>query len=143
MTLVPATTSGDPAAGTPDLAPSMRASDADRAATVWQIQDAVARGLLTPDEGSDRMRTAFATRYVRDLRPLTADCPAGTPARAVAPGWRPLAAMAIEQLRVSLSDASSRDVRPGRAALALAVVVALFFLVGAAAGELLDLDFGD
>jgi hypothetical protein len=35
-------------------APRMRASDADRLATVKHLQDAMARGLLAPDEGSER-----------------------------------------------------------------------------------------
>jgi hypothetical protein len=33
-------------------APRMRASDTDRLATVKHLQDAMARGLLAPDEGS-------------------------------------------------------------------------------------------
>ena len=38
-----------------DAPPPLRASDADRAETVRALQDAVARGLLTHDEGSERM----------------------------------------------------------------------------------------
>ena len=38
----------------------MRASDADRQQTVQQIQDAAARGLLTPDEAGERMSAAYA-----------------------------------------------------------------------------------
>ena len=53
----------------------MRASDADRHATVQVLQDAVARGLLTPAEGSERMGTAFASVHQADLAPLTADLP--------------------------------------------------------------------
>ena len=42
----------------------VRASDADRLATVERLQDAVARGLLTPDEGSERMADAFAAVFL-------------------------------------------------------------------------------
>lgn len=71
------------AAGHPDLPTSvsppvsrpMRASDADRTATVLELQDAVARGCLTPDEGSERMALAFAAIFQNELPPLVADLP--------------------------------------------------------------------
>jgi uncharacterized protein DUF1707 len=110
-------------------APPLRASDADRLATVHRLQDAVARGLLTPDEGSERMAAAFAAVHVRDLPPLTADLP---PAVAVAaapapPGWRPLGAMAWQQLRASV--AAARHGGPATWRLALAVLIALVLLL--------------
>ena len=40
-------------------ASALRASDADRQATVTRLQDAVARGQLTHDEGSERMALAY------------------------------------------------------------------------------------
>ena len=40
----------------------VRASDADRHATVLRLQDAVAAGRLTPGEGSQRMATASPRR---------------------------------------------------------------------------------
>ncbi|WP_245784941.1 DUF1707 SHOCT-like domain-containing protein [Geodermatophilus amargosae] len=111
--------------------PPLRASDADRLATVHRLQDAVARGLLTPDEGSERMAAAFATVHVRDLPPLTADLPptvavaaAPTPAP---PGWRPLGAMAWQQLRASV--AAARHGGPPTWRLALAVLIALVLLL--------------
>jgi hypothetical protein len=69
--------------------PPVRASDDDRAATVRVLQDAVARGLLTAEEGGERMAAAFAAVHLRDLPPLTADLrPAATAAPArTAPGW--------------------------------------------------------
>ena len=70
-------------------APRMRASDADRLATVKQLQDAVARGLLAPDEGSERMADAFVAVHLTDLDPLTEDLPPAPPER-TAPGWRSL-----------------------------------------------------
>jgi hypothetical protein len=112
-------------------APPLRASDADRLATVHRLQDAVGRGLLTPDEGSERMAAAFAAVHVRDLPPLTADLP---PAVAVAvaaapapPGWRPLGALVWEQVRASVAAARHRG--PATWRLALAVLIALVLLL--------------
>ncbi|NEM07793.1 DUF1707 domain-containing protein [Geodermatophilus normandii] len=110
----------------------MRASDADRLATVHLLQDAVARGLLTPDEGSERMAAAFAAVHVRDLPPLTADLPPAVAVAAVAaapapPGWRPLGALAWQQVRASVAAAR----HGGRATwrLALTVLIALVLLL--------------
>jgi hypothetical protein len=116
--------------------PAMRASDDDRAATVHVIQDAVVRGLLTADEGSERMAAAWAAVHVRDLGPLTADLPAVRSAR-TAPGWGVLATMAVEQARSSLHGARSTRLSSVRVAAALAVVLLLVVLVGSLVGELL------
>ena len=111
------------------VAPPLRASDEDRLATVHRLQDAVSRGLLTPDEGSDRMAAAFAAVHVRDLPPLTADLPpAVTVAAAPAPpGWRPLGALAWQQVRASVSAA--RHGGPATWRLALAILVAMVLLL--------------
>ncbi|SDC88518.1 protein of unknown function [Geodermatophilus telluris] len=111
---------------TPVQGPPMRAADSDRAATVHRLQDAVARGLLTPDEGSDRMAAAFAAVHLRDLAPLTADLPPAAAGRA-APGWRPLGLLAWEQLRTTVSTA--RGGGPAAVRLALLAVVGLVVLV--------------
>ncbi|MGY1714125.1 DUF1707 domain-containing protein [Geodermatophilus sp. SYSU D01106] len=114
------------ATGMPQQAPPMRAADSDRAATVHALQDAVARGLLTPDEGSDRMAAAFAAVHLRDLPPLTADLPAAAPVRLGPPGWRPLGSMAWEQVRATVAGARSGG--PAAVRLAIAAVVALVLL---------------
>ena len=116
--------------------PEMRASDDDRAATVRLLQDAVARGSLTPDEASERMAAAWAAVHVRDLGPLTADLPRPHPAR-TAPGWGVLATMATEQVRSSLHDARSGRLQSARIVLALLLAVVAVVLVGALVGELL------
>jgi hypothetical protein len=73
-------------------APPLRASDADRMATVLVLQEAIANGCLTPAEGSDRMAAAFAAVHRRDLDPLVADLPkadgAGFPAPSGPRGFR-------------------------------------------------------
>jgi hypothetical protein len=130
----PTTPFGAPAPGaTP---PPLRASDADRAATVRMLQDAVARGLLTPDEGSQRMAAAFAAVHRDDLGALTADLPAA-PSSGTAPGWRPLATMAAEQLRASLSGGDRSRLQPARVALAVLLAALLLVVVGSVVAELL------
>ena len=106
-------------------APRMRASDADRLATVKQLQDAMARGLLAPDEGSERMADAFAAVHLTDLDPLTEDLPPAPPPR-TAPGWRSLGTLAVEQVQASLATATGRL---GAARVAVVLVVASLFLV--------------
>ena len=118
-------------------APRMRASDADRLATVKQLQDAVARGLLTPDEGSERMADAFAAVHLIDLDPLTEDLPPAPPER-TAPGWRSLGVLAVEQVRISLSTAATGRVSAARVAVVLLVASLFLVLVGALSGVALS-----
>jgi hypothetical protein len=117
-------------------APRMRASDADRLATVEQLQDAVARGLLTPDEGSERMADAFAAVHLTDLDPLTEDLPPAPPER-TAPGWRSLGVLAVEQVRTSLTAATGR-LSAARVAVVLLVASLFLVLVGALSGVALS-----
>ena len=118
-------------------APRMRASDADRLVTVRQLQDAVARGLLTPDEGSERMADAFAAVHLTDLDPLTEDLPPAPPER-TAPGWRSLGALAVEQLRASLTTLDTGRLRAARVAVVLLVASLFLVLVGALGGAALS-----
>ena len=113
-------------------APRMRASDADRLATVKHLQDAMARGLLTPEEGSERMGDAFAAVHLTDLDPLTEDLPPAPPQR-TAPGWRSLGALAVEQARASLTSAAGR-LSAARVAVVLLVASLFLLLVGALSG---------
>jgi Domain of unknown function (DUF1707) len=113
-------------------APRMRASDVDRLATVQHLQDAMARGLLAPDEGSERMADAFAAVHLTDLDPLTEDLPPAPPQR-TAPGWRSLGALAVEQVRASLTSATGR-LTAARVAVVLVVASLFLLLVGALSG---------
>jgi hypothetical protein len=115
----------------------MRASDADRLATVEHLQDAVARGLLTPDEGSERMADAFAAVHLSDLDPLTEDLPPAPPER-TAPGWRSLGTLAVEQVRASLTTAATGRLRAARVAFVLLVASFFLVLVGALSGVALS-----
>jgi hypothetical protein len=114
-------------------APRMRASDADRLATVTALQDAVGRGLLTPDEGSERMAEAFAAAHLDDLGPLTEDLPSA-PAARTAPGWRSLGTLAVEQVRASLTTAATGRLRAARVAVVLLVASLVLVLLGALGG---------
>ena len=118
--------------------PPMRASDAERLATVLLLQDAVGRGLLAPDEGSERMAAAFAAVHVRDLGPLTADLPPSPPTGSGPPGRRGLATMAVEQLRFSLGRTATGRLHPVRVAIALLIAVLLAVAIGIMAAELFD-----
>lgn len=123
--------------GAATSAPRMRASDADRLATVKQLQDAVARGLLAPDEGSERMADAFAAVHLTDLDPLTEDLPPAPPER-TAPGWRSLGTLAVEQVRASLTTAATGGSRAARVAVVLLVASLFLVLVGALGGVALS-----
>lgn len=114
----------------PNTACGIRASDADRLATVLVLQDAMARGLLNPDEASERMATAFAAVHRRDLDPLTADLRPAPLMNEGPPGWHALGRMAIDQVRISLHDTATG--RPGHARVALAflLLVLLMLAVG-------------
>jgi hypothetical protein len=134
-------TSPDPGSAdsfSPDATPRVRASDADREAVVRTLHDAVARGLLSLEEGDERVAASYAARFIDDLPPLTADLPPAPAAAPVAPGWRALALLAWLQLRAALAGLSwrgaGRAVR-SRPRLAVAAVALLALLsVGAAMG---------
>ena len=121
--------------GTDEGAPRVRASDADRHRVVHRLQEAVARGLLTLDEGSERMGRTWDSRYLDELPALTADLPAPPPAAEAAPGWRALGLLALLQLRTTLGGAAGPASRAARVRLA-AVSVAALLVVGLLLGLL-------
>jgi hypothetical protein len=66
----------------PGLAPSPRASDADRDAALERLRDAFADGRLSGDEFDQRANSAFSARTVGELERLFLDLPVAP----VAPG---------------------------------------------------------
>jgi hypothetical protein len=115
---------------TPTASPvRVRASDADRTATVELLQDAITRGLLTHDEGGERMAAAFAATHRDELPPLTADLPAAAPAPVAAGGWRALWAVLVAQLRHEVRATRAAGIRSKRFALTALVALCLFALV--------------
>ena len=130
------TTDSSASAAAPDE-PPVRASDADRLATVRILQDAIARGLLTPDEGSERIAVAFAAVHLAELTPLTADLPSAGRTVTSAPGWGPLAMMAVEQVRTSLRGVRTGRLTRPRIAVAVLVAVVLLVIIGSTVVDLL------
>jgi Domain of unknown function (DUF1707) len=114
--------------------PRLRASDADREAVVLTLLDGIARGLLTMDEGDERVAAAYAARFLDDLPRLTADLPPAPASAPVAPGWRALALLAWLQVRTAVAGlwrGIRRAVRsrpPRLAAVAIATVALLALL---------------
>jgi DUF1707 SHOCT-like domain len=127
MTSTPGTPAAGPVGSAAPPPRRLRASDADRAAMVARLQAAVGHGLLTLDEGDQRMAAAFAARYVDELSPLTADLPAPVPAEPFPVGWQRLGESFVAQLRHELRTTASSGVRSWWfAATALAVVLFVF-----------------
>lgn len=67
---------------TTELAPQMRASNAERERVVAILQQAGVDGRLTLDEVDERVAAAFAAKYRNELPALTEDLPADEPATA-------------------------------------------------------------
>jgi hypothetical protein len=114
-----------------DDAPRIRASQAERTATVELLEDAVVRGLLEPDEGSERMAAAFATRFRDELPAITADLPPLTISAVPAePGWRHVGSALAVQLRHEAQATRVAGVRSRRflATVLVAVLVAVVML---------------
>jgi hypothetical protein len=140
MTGEPSLTPPDPGQA-PDLrsGPRLRASDADRHLVVHRLQEAIGLGLLTFDEGGERMTRAWEARHVDELPPLVADLPAQAPPAPAAPGWRSLGLLALLQLRTTLGGAAgpaSRAAWVRLAAVSVAALLAVGLLLGLVVGGL-------
>ena len=103
--------------------PRLRASDTDRQQTVHALQDAAARGLLTPDEAGERMAAAYAAQHRDELPPLTADLPPVVPPPPTAPGWRALLTLLLLQVRAGVAYLTADGWRSRRALTAMAVLL--------------------
>jgi hypothetical protein len=115
-------------------APRVRASDAERTATVERVQDAVARGLLTHEEGAERMKAAFGARFRDELPGLLVDLP---PAPAVRPspgGWRQIGTSLGAQLRRHAREVSAMSGSRRLLVLALFLVLLVVLLVSVGIG---------
>jgi len=115
----------------PEVIPPVRvrASDADRNATVDLLQDAMTRGLLTPDEGGERMAAAFAATYRDELPPLTADVPPAGQAPMAASGWRALWSMLAGQLGHEVQATRAAGIRSKRFVVTALLALCLVALV--------------
>jgi len=134
MTPLLEASAADPCPPLQEPPPRMRASDVDREEVVQTLLDGIARGLLTLDEGDERVAAAYAARFLDELPPLTADLPPAPPSAPVAPGWRALALLAWLQVRTAVAGlwrGVRRAVRsrPPRLAAVAAATVALLALL--------------
>ena len=107
----------------PSTPSRLRASDADRQETVHTLQDAAARGLLTPDEAGERMAAAYAAPHLDELPALTADLPPAAAPAPAPPGWRVLATLALLQGRAGLAWMTANGLRSRRGVAAIAVLL--------------------
>ena len=139
MTPLLEASAADPCPPLQEPPPRMRASDADREAVVQTLLDGIARGLLTLDEGDERVAAAYAARFLDELPRLTADLPPAPASAPVAPGWRALALLAWLQARTAVAglwQGVRRAVRsrpPRLAGIAIATVALLALLMVMAA----------
>ena len=132
----------DPSPPLQEPPPRMRAADADREAVVRVLLDGITRGLLTLDEGDDRVSAAYAARFLDELPRLTADLPPAPASAPVAPGWRALALLAWLQVRTAVAGlwrgirgaVRSRPPRLATVAIAIVALLALLSLMAATAG---------
>jgi Domain of unknown function (DUF1707)/2TM domain len=105
--------------------PNMRASDAERDATVDMLSDAAAEGYLTPEELDERLGAALGARTIEDLTRLTQDLP---------PKWQ------AERSRRTARAAANREARDAvRRQVAtylcvMAVLVVIWLIAGVTAG---------
>jgi Domain of unknown function (DUF1707) len=111
----------------------LRASDADRHATVTVLQDATARGLLSHDEGGERMAAAWAARFQDELPVLTADLPAPRVEPTASPGWRQLSSLTVAQVRTTAGDLATGGWRSRQTVVLIALLVLIGLVVGVAA----------
>jgi Domain of unknown function (DUF1707) len=131
---------------TTDEAPRLRASDAERTETVDVLQGAMARGMLTHEEGDERMAAAFSARFRDQLPPLIADLsPAETAAQATTPpvGWRGLFAALVTLVRAEIAATAAAGFRSRRFLVIVLVVLALLGGLALVVGHgLVDGDHG-
>jgi anti-sigma-K factor RskA len=130
-------TQADDAGQHGDRRPRVRASDADRSATVESLTEAVALGLLSHDEGGERMAAALGTRFADELPALTADLPPTGPAPSAsvpAAGWRRLGSALVTQVRHEARATREAGLRSWRfLVIAIFAVLAILALLGSAA----------
>jgi hypothetical protein len=127
-----------PSTTTPSTTTSLRASDAEREATVARLHQALGEGFLDLDETDERVATAYAARLRSELAPLTADLPGHRSTTGAPPTWSEIWTSAVWRSRSTLlGDAPGKPTaRQNRTAAVLAVLTVLWlavcFVLGAA-----------
>jgi hypothetical protein len=82
--------SRDTASGSPTASPGLRASDADRDATVGVLNEGLVLGRLTTEEHAARVDSALRAKTLGDLSTLTEDLASTSPRRDRNTVWRRL-----------------------------------------------------
>lgn len=122
----------------PSDAMPVRASDAEREATVARLHQALGDGFLDLDETDERVASAYAARLRSELAPLTADLPSHSATASGPPTWTDVWTSAVWRSRITLlGDTPEKPTaRQGRTAAVLAVLAVLWlvgcFVLGAA-----------
>ena len=124
MTPLPATDPG------PTAPPAVRASDAEREATVARLHQALGDGCLDLDETDQRVASAYAARHRSELAPLLADLPQYASA-AGAPTWADVWTSAVWRARITLlGDATAEPTAEQCRTAILLVALVVAWLVG-------------
>jgi hypothetical protein len=117
----------------------LRASDAERTATVERLHQALGAGRLDLAETEERVTAAYAARHRHELTALLTDLPASDATTGPAPSWTALWALAVWRVRAFLAGTAvesptSRQLRTAAVVAAVAVVwVAFCAVLGAVA----------
>ncbi|MEN3298893.1 DUF1707 domain-containing protein [Pseudonocardia sp.] len=117
----------------------VRASDAERQATVELLHQALSEGRLDLSETDERVAAAYAARYRHELPLLLADLPSSDrEAHDGAPTWAQVWASVVWRARTSLMGPAGADEPPTaahrRLAALLTALAALWMLVCAFLG---------
>ncbi|WP_433038344.1 DUF1707 SHOCT-like domain-containing protein [Actinomycetospora sp. CA-053990] len=120
--------------------PALRASDADREATVEALHRALGEGRLDVEETGDRVAAAYAARHCHELPPLLADLPTGGTTGPDAPSWADLWASLVRRARMLVTGDRSQGLPTAvqqRTAALIASLALVWLLVCAVAGAAL------
>ena len=117
----------------PDPAPHIRASDADRERTGAFLERHCAEGRLTPEELSERLEAAYSARTLGELARLRSDLPedpSALPARPQPARGRRALAVGVALAGLLLAAGTVTAVLPGVAiGFGVALVVLAFMLL--------------
>ena len=118
---------------------ALRASDAEREATVAALHQALGEGRLDIAETEQRVSAAYTARYCEELPPLLADLPT-SPVVSGAPSWSDLWTSLVWRARILVSGDGTLTAptsRQQRTAALIAALALMWVLVCAVAGAAL------
>jgi hypothetical protein len=119
---------------------ALRASDADREATVAALHRALGEGRLDLDETDQRVAAAYAARHCDQLPPLLADLPSRAAPGSGAPSWTDLWASLVWRARILVVGDPALGLPTAaqqRTAALIASLALVWVLVCAVAGAVL------